>query len=225
MTTGTDLSRWANALRRSARKTLGDDLGAADWGTSAIGGFSDEMGHRRAVDPYLLAWRGKQEATPPASAHPATPEALLWAALTDESIDVRAVLGDRLDRLGSPTDDPAGSLFPQPDDVVIEVWSETELASLHALWWHAAVRADEDIAALIPEVAAWHVERMQPDNATNHPWAVHVFVELESADKVPGAALYAQTLLHNCMVSLGRPDRFSAHILADAATALEHASA
>jgi hypothetical protein len=32
--------------------------------------------------------------------------------------------------------------------------------------------------------------------------------------------MYAQTLLHNCQVSLGEPDAFSKLILADAADAL-----
>ena len=116
------------------------------------------------------------------------------------------------ERLSAPAHAP---LFEQPSDVVIEVWTETELASLHALWWLA--RNDDGLREVVRSAAIWHVERMQPDNATNHAWAVHVFLLLD----VEGSDLYAQTLLHNCMVHTGRADRLSAHLLADSADALE----
>ncbi|MBZ0171155.1 MAG: hypothetical protein K8E66_02125, partial [Phycisphaerales bacterium] len=59
---------------------------------------------------------------------------------------------------------------------------------------------------------------------TNHPWAVHVFLRLSLAESDRAASdaarLHAETLLHNALVSSGRPDRFSACLLLDAARAL-----
>ena len=106
------------------------------------------------------------------------------------------------------TGDPAGP--------AIEVWTETELAAVHAAWslgpeWRAEAR----------RAAAWLVDNIQPDNATNRPWGVHVFAML--AHETGGAQyeLYAQTLLHNCQVMTGRPDDFSAMILLHAARVLQ----
>jgi len=69
--------------------------------------------------------------------------------------------------------------------------------------------------------AEWHLEALQPDNATNRPWACHVFAILGVERARPDAILHAQTLVHNCMVAQGRPDRRSALILVDAARAIE----
>ncbi|MEM1422696.1 MAG: hypothetical protein AAGH64_01710 [Planctomycetota bacterium] len=208
MDASTTISDWSTRLARVASRTLGDDMGADDCRPDRVARFADERGHRRAVDPYLLAWRGggAAGAEPPGDVS----EARLWAALVQENADVRTLLPMRTSS--------HAPLFEQPDDVVIEVWTETELASLHALWWHA--RRDPSLAPIVRDVAAWHVEMLQPDNATNHPWGVHVFLLLHIEHGVEGAELYAQTLLHNCMVTMGRPDRLSAHILADAAHAL-----
>ncbi len=202
---------WANRLRKAASRTLGEDLGAADWRPERIDGFSDERGHRRVVDRYLLAWRGRAEAVVTEPPPPENSEARLWAALTHDTLSAHDTLPVRTQ--------PHAPLFEQPGDVVIEVWTETELASLHALWWHA--QSDGGLDQLVRDVGAWHVERMQPDNATNHPWGLHVFLLLHLEHGAEGADLYAQTLLHNCMVSQGKPDRLSAHILADSADAIE----
>jgi hypothetical protein len=215
---------WARSLRAMARSTLGDDLGAADWSADPEA-FSDERGHRRTVDAPLLRWRGRADGTPPAQAahFPDRPDAALFAALTDGATRPSDVLADRLSR-----PEAHESLLPRDEWSSIEVWTETELAALHALWWHAyppAATQDgavEPLRTLVRAVTAWHVDEIQPDNATNHAWATHVFLHAHFADGLPGADLHAQTLTHNCMVSLGRPDRLSAHVLADAAEALEH---
>ena len=151
---------------------------------------------------------------------------MLWTALTDPSIDPLAVLEreptarQRHDR---------GSLISQRDGAVpIEVWTETELACLHALSWLANERDDHTLRERLDAALAWHLDHLQPDNATNHPWAVHVFVaaSLNDSSSAGGSAmLYAETLLHNCRVSLGRPDAFSAELLLDAADALDNAAA
>ena len=67
----------------------------------------------------------------------------------------------------------------------------------------------------------WHLDNTQPDNATNRPWAVQVFLDLAREDDNPDARLYAETLLHNATAANGVPEPFSAAILLDAARALE----
>ncbi|MEO1585156.1 MAG: hypothetical protein AAFR96_11390, partial [Planctomycetota bacterium] len=65
------------------------------------------------------------------------------------------------------------------------------------------------------------IREIQPDNATNLPWAVHVFCVLAERDGDADASLYAETLLHNCVVGgAGRPDKLSALILLDSARRL-----
>lgn len=195
------------------------------------GTFTDEAGHRRPVDRPFLTWRAYCSAptTDAAAALPIDPAArlsddpdvVLWSALTDPAIDIDAAL-TRFAHPDRPrTDSDAGALFPHLGSTPIEVWTETELSCLHALWWLAHQRSREDWAQLVNRVAAWHIENLQPDNATSHPWALHVFLTIAERDNNPDARLYAQTLLHNCQVALGHPDRFSVHILHDAADALE----
>lgn len=119
---------------------------------------------------------------------------------------------------GSATTPPdtTGPLTGEPIDTGIEVWTEIELASIHAAWslgpgWRAAAE----------RAARWMVESIQPDNATNHPWAVHAFAELADDGAGHEFDLYAQTLLHNCMVGSGSPDGFSAMILLHASRSLQ----
>jgi hypothetical protein len=107
----------------------------------------------------------------------------------------------------------------------IEATTETELSALHALSHHASVTGPVAAATLgerVLDAARWHVDTLQPDNGTNHPWAVHVFLGLASADEsyAAGATLHAEGLLHNALVRAGRPDRFSACVLLDSARAL-----
>ncbi len=71
--------------------------------------------------------------------------------------------------------------------------------------WHAQAEAVRD----------WHIENTQPDNATNRPWALHVFLLAGS----PEGRHYAETLLHNALVT--GPEPFCAWILMDVATWLE----
>lgn len=100
----------------------------------------------------------------------------------------------------------------------LEVWTECELSGLQALLWIALRRESEPLVLRVVEAASWHLENSQPDNATNHPWCIPVFVLLSvvrpsiSAE----AELYAGTLLHNCLVANSPPEPLSAHILNDA---------
>jgi hypothetical protein len=103
------------------------------------------------------------------------------------------------------------------------VWTERELSCLHALDRLRFARPNlaADIEPVLAAALAWHIDNLQPDNATNHPWAVHVFLLAALERDEYAAQLYAEALLHNCQVSMGRADAFSAHVLLDAAEALE----
>jgi hypothetical protein len=181
-----------------------------------ITAFADEAGHRRAVDRPLLCRLMRVRAEPPGKM--ASTDVALWWSL---------VAGAPLPRLRA-----GGSLTLEGNEPVIETATEMELCALHALRHFAdeetfAARAEvlrgqfADAAAVrarCRECLAWLIEHLQPDNATNHPWAVHVFAEagIEDAE----AALYAQTLVSNSISQMGRPDRFSACILLDVARAI-----
>jgi hypothetical protein len=110
-----------------------------------------------------------------------------------------------------------GPLRPRLSDGPIEVWTEVELSSLHALWRLARLRADPRLRDRALAAMRWHLEHTQPDNATNRPWALHAFLQEGSAE---GEA-YAGTLLHNALAHGGRPEPLSAWILMDAAVELD----
>ena len=109
-----------------------------------------------------------------------------------------------------------GSLFDQSSFTAIEVWTETELAGLHALS-HIARKAGSLFVELTKRIGSavdWHLEYTQPDNATNHPWAVHAFLMHDTRE----AGHFAETLMSNCLVmNAPHPDPLSAWILHDAA--------
>ncbi len=122
--------------------------------------------------------------------------------------------------LGLFSDDP-GPLWPNGAREGIESWTLTELRGLHALWWIAALRNDAPLRQRALDAAAWHVAELQPDNATNRPWAAHVFVVLSMDPRWAHADLHTQTLYHNAlMTGGGTPEAISAAILLDAAEAL-----
>lgn len=147
-------------------------------------------------------------------------EQLLWRACAGEAVALEA-LG-----LGAPAPRSADGPLLAPDAyLAIEVWAECELSALHAL--HRLVRLGH--AALAPDAASrlrgavrWHLEHTQPDNSTNRPWALHVFLlEAFRPDGGAGeAALFAETLLHNMTATDARSEPLSRWILADAAREL-----
>ncbi len=170
----------------------------------AVANFRDELGHRRATDAPLLArLLGVEPGEPPISLHP---DAALWWALHDGSFDPSSLI-----------EVCEGPLVPSLRRLGVEVWSEGELAALHALSWHAIRPETSRLAARVESAARWHLDELQPDNATNRPWAVHVFADLAHRTGDPAAHSHAGTLVHNSIVALGRPDRLSAVILLDAA--------
>ena len=185
------LRDWENHLRRLAGAAPHADAGGAPEG--------------------FRAWIAG-DAPAPAQKPPDADE-LLWRCVADPGL---AGWGEETGlSLGRD------ALFPAlRERATIEVWTERELAGLHALLWLAVRERDERAMARLLDAADWHLEHTQPDNATNRAWAAHVFALLASRRDLPDARLYAETLVHNCMVTSGAPDALSAVILRDAAAAL-----
>lgn len=213
---------WARHLRH---------LAGAETHTDASG-FADDLGHTRPVDTPFFAWRAARAGHGPdaRAAWDDSPDVLLWAALTDPAVDPASVLsGPHAERETRQRFDD-GALFSQrAGKVPLEVWTEQELSAAHALSWLVTQQRHSGLAGTLDDVARWHVRSLQPDNATNHPWAVHLFIDrsitLDDETDRGAARLYAETLLHNCQVSMGRPDAFSAQILLDSADWLDAAGA
>lgn len=188
---------WEGRLRHAAGDVRVD--------ANELAAFRDDAGHRRRVDPWLLAHAFGVDAT---SLHldDATareePWLALWACLHQPARDT------------SMWREGEGPLFRHLHARAIEVWTEGELAGLHALWWLA--RRDDSLMRRARSAAAWLIAELQPDNATQRPWAIHAFAELAAEGDIE-ADMYAQTLLLNATAGRDKPDRFSAAILVDAA--------
>jgi len=133
---------------------------------------------------------------------------------TGESRSQRDASLDELDL------DAHGPLSPQASTKTIEVWTESELAALQALGWIAHIQERRELFRKALSTCRWHIEQTQPDNATNRPWGIHLFVVMSEFEGSDDARLYAETLLHNCIVTHAIPDALSADILRDAAEAL-----
>ena len=142
------------------------------------------------------------------------PDAALWWAVVDGSPPAR-VTGDLA------PDRAAGPLFPQESGAAIEVWTESELSAMTALWWLSRRQGGHRLRESLFASARWHLDNTQPDNATNRPWAIPVYLELAVLDGSPNARLFAETLLHNAIAANGVPEPFSAQILVDAADAVD----
>lgn len=203
---------------------------------SAAEVFRDDFGHTRPVDEPFFAWRRSRSLTQ----HPGnqdsyqltpetqrlhtytSPDVQLWASLTERAIEPDRILTGPLTTPETRQKFDEHALFGQQNGKVpIEVWTEQELSSAHALCWLSDTRSTPVIKSSLDRAAAWYMKTLQPDNATNHPWAIQLFIELSinepSLELRSSAKLYAETLLHNCQVNLGKPDLLSAHILTDAA--------
>ncbi len=208
---------WADRLLALATPVLAGTplLSPTDPSTTQafIRAFADEKGHRREVDaPMLARLLGLAAKRPDAC----SPDVALWWALIEPDPALPASLRSGRGPLlpGTPRD-----LFdPEATWDAIEVWTEAELCALQALWHHA--QADPTLMPRVDSAIDWLMENVQPDNATNHPWAAAVFIDrwIRQADQ--NCRMYAGTLLHNAQVGLGRPDRFSAVILLDGALGL-----
>lgn len=204
---------WARRLRAASEPVLAR-LGAVDPAT-----FRDETGARRPVDPVFVAWAVRDRGGDPPSVEGAK------AAAGPEALEVR--WWRAVSSPGEPVvpDLPvARGPIPGINPGVVETFTEAHLACVHAAVWLGLHRRDERWLAGAARVVEWLIDEVQPDNATNRPWGVHAFVLLSG--RLPeharrAADAYAQTLLHNCQVYVGRPDVVSALILHDAAEAIE----
>lgn len=178
---------------------------------------ADELGHRRPVDPVFIAWRTRTR--PPQAPPDADADIAVWSALAADAAIPPLVEHALSERSPAPITPP---MEPQRPGVTIEVWTERELAALHGAWRLSQRHGRSDLADRCFLAADWHVEHMQPDNASNRPWALPLFVAAAAQRISAEHELYAQMLLHNCQIMYGRPDVISAHILLDSAESLEH---
>lgn len=209
-----DLDAWIRRLDSAVERAR-----AADPTPDALATAGDEFGHRRQIDRALLAWRSRNsasvgvvstlEATGSIQTDNASTDVRLFEALCDGHIDIDALLGP-------------GPTLLEMDLRTIEVQTERQLIAMHACWALSRVRMRPDLRSRTLASARWFIEHLQPDNATNHPWALHVFLLLSHIDDALAgeAELYADTMLVNAQVSLGRADRFSRVILEDCASEL-----
>lgn len=161
--------------------------------------------------PWFFAYRGL---IPTPTTPPKAPDDRLWSCLISAAPAPPFVAM----RLTRPI---AQSLFPHTDNDAIEIWTEQELAGMHALSHLQKRDMSLDQRARLDAAAEWHLEHTQPDNATGRPWAIHVFVRRWLERGEAESRLYAETLLHNCRILAGKPDPVSAEILLDAAEFLD----
>lgn len=186
-----------------------------------IESFADESGHRRPVDGSFLSAmlgigssrRGWMEDVRK------DPDVELWRCVTEGTsagnwrIPPWVTREGRAPMTGEWTDGP------------IEVWTEREFSCLHAAWSLGRNAGHDGHGGHGPgwlrgrclSAASYLMEHVQPDNGTNHPWAVHVFAWMWAMEQDLEAGMYAETLLHNSLAGRGRPDLFSACILWHAA--------
>lgn len=195
---------WTFRLRQTAGMTLPSPLSAAIQRT-----FADEAGCRRDIDAPLIASASGNRLEEPVTGSLAQ-DALLWRRLFDPQSDFEDLLEANA----------AAPLLSHAPTEPLESFIESELCGLHALFNIAVRRQDSLSLARAMSAAAWHIENTQPDNATNHPWAIHAFIWLAHTRSNAEAELLAETQLHACQVMLARPDLRSAYILLDAANVL-----
>jgi hypothetical protein len=151
------------------------------------------------------------DAAPPCVLAGGGPDEVLWpAALPGAGPRLRG----EADRLLAAR--PGTSLADGTRFLALEVWTECELSALHALSRLVRAEPTPARAARLEELRRWHLEHTQPDNATNRPWALHVFARAGDAE----SSLYAETLLHNMAASDARHEPLSRWILLDAARQL-----
>ena len=214
MTHDTD---WSARLRRIAAPVLAKTpllIPSTDADKRCyIDAFTDEAGTRRHWDPFLLGHLLGIPVSP-------SPEPWLWSW--------NALLAGN-DSPPPRSERPSPPFFADPDSWSLEQETEKELAGLHAWSWliqreeHAEARGTAD--PRFDAAAQWTLANIQPDNATNHPWAIHVYLARPTNPTNPthstNARMYAETMLHNCLVTTGQPDLVSALILWDAANWLK----
>jgi hypothetical protein len=208
------LDRWLLLLQSAAGATLGP---TPSRDPSILDAFRDEQGHRRSVDRPLIASAIAIHPGPaPAEAtlQQLTGDVRLWWALHDPIDGADCITSRLLSPGGTPP------IVHHRQGTTIEVWTEVELAATHALVNAGGRFGNPAMIERAIAAARWHTEHMQPDNATNHAWGTHAFI-LAAMGGHADCEMYAQTLLHNCQISFGKPDLLSAYALLDSARELE----
>jgi hypothetical protein len=214
------LSTWVRRLRAVGERGLPGGFlelqrrgaeGSPEAARAWIAGFRDGEGNRRAVDGFFLGHMLR--VAPAVTSRTPTPEARVWALLTEASPDIAST---PVDWTGS------GRLFPALADEGIETWTEAELSSVQALAWLGLRERSQRVMERVTSAAEWLVREVQPDNATQHPWGAGFFIARSMDASMPARsrqeyALYAQTLVENALVGREHPDVFSACILWDSA--------
>lgn len=181
--------------------------------------FTDAMGNRRRTDRPMLADLARVPPGPAPDLARLDPEEAVWWALHDPAFLDAAAIDMTC----------TGPLFPRLRDRGIEWWTQAELSGVHALSVVGLRTSDAGMLTRVERCAMWLLDEVQPDNATQWPWAVHVFaaIAIDSSRSQPvrtAARHYAQTLVHNALVNAGQPDPFAACILWSSAAWLERAS-
>lgn len=214
------IREWAIRLRSIATRTLAvtpiaDPAATEPARRAFMESFADELGNRaRVATPFLAAAMNIQPGPDrPSAARAMDLDDRLWWAIHDPEQPIADLTHG------------VGPLDPTLAEIAIESRTETELSAVHALYRLGLDRREPAMIARALDAARWHVAELQPDNGTNHPWAVHVFVLLAAGSPDQGQAgaalMHAQMLLHNCQVHQGRADRLSACILWDASCTLD----
>jgi len=208
-------AQWTNHIHALIRHPLADvPFAATDAQKQTyIDTFADEYANRRLTDRPFLAHLLSLTLDPPAEF--SALDQHLWCLVQSHNFDPDAA---------HALITPAGALVPDSANLAIEYRTMVELGALHALWIIANRSNSQSLIARCLDAAAWHTQELQPDNAINRPWATQVFIALSQSATDTEAAhlahLHAQTLIHNCSISLGSPDILSALILKDAANQL-----
>lgn len=221
---------WSDKPPPAARPTIEAWIKRLDAGAALNAMRVNPVPGRRAIEPWLLAWRERRRSaslagheapisTPASPPESHQPDVRLWRALVlDEPVPTEIIDIPPADAIAPILDPHAG--------MTLEVWTETELCALHALWRLAARHTRPDWRRRCIAAALWHTDNLQPDNATNVPWGTHVFVVASAVlaaaadERAAALSLHAETLLHNAVVLVTRPDALSSQVLADAADAL-----
>lgn len=214
-----DESRLAAWLADLAREGLGGLAWALEGGPGdargreALGTFEDEMGHcppaARAVLAHVLG-RGPEVVVGTGA------ELEFWRASL--AVLGRAGCGEGARAAGGSLATGHGPLVPDLRQEGLESWTQGELVALHGL--SIGAWRDSGAWARCESAARWLMSEVQPDNATNRPWAAHVFLRLWAREGDVEARMYAETLVNNCRVTLGKVDRLSGLILGSGARVL-----
>lgn len=192
------LVRWRLILRAAVAN--GDAAAWSDFNSSPAGSHGSP---RRVAVGVLAALHGTADpaialdadlaildALPLPAARGSEVVAAVWTAYLNASRgDTGAA--DQLDRATArllPT-----ALLAGADDNP-EPWWAAELMILHAMRSHAWRRPNAASEAAIARCVAFHLAEIQPDHATNEPWAIHAFAATDAGK------LTAETLLHAAMV-------------------------